>query len=126
MGVWAGLESKGWHIEQGPRGNTFQTYYLPPGVSRGPPFKNRVDYGDSRKWVLRHIGNEASEPRQATDAPTPGGSGSAIAASSVPASLAPTPFAPVAFMSPHIPTPRSLAAPTEHFARGSEAARRVR
>jgi len=53
--VWTILESEGWRIEKGPRGNTFQTYYLPAGVSRGPGFRNRKDYFDSKSLVLKHV-----------------------------------------------------------------------
>lgn len=52
--VWPLLEGLGWRSEQGPRGTAFQTYYLPPGVQRSSGFKNRVDYFDSKKLVLRH------------------------------------------------------------------------
>ena len=43
----ATLAERGWtlHLVKGHR------YYLPPGVTYGPPFKNRVHYYDSRKRV---------------------------------------------------------------------------
>lgn len=65
--VWARLETEGWTIERGPRGKTFQTYYMPPGVKRGPGKKNRVDYFDSKTLVLRHI--EALSPSIGTEEP---------------------------------------------------------
>lgn len=42
-------------MELGPSGKSTQAYYLPAGVTRGKPFKNRVDYFDSKKWVLQHL-----------------------------------------------------------------------
>jgi len=51
--VWAELEQSGWRLEE--VGQRRDRYYLPPGVSRGPGKKNRVDYFDSRKLVLAHL-----------------------------------------------------------------------
>eukprot|EP00439_Symbiodinium_sp_Y106_P021342 s702_g2.t1 len=51
--VWAELEQSGWRLEE--VGQRRDRYYLPPGVSRGPGKKNRVDYFDSRKLVLEHL-----------------------------------------------------------------------
>lgn len=53
--LWAQLHVKGWRLETGPRGNQTQTYYMPPGVKRGPGAKNRIDYFDSKAMVLRHL-----------------------------------------------------------------------
>lgn len=51
--VWAELQQSGWRLEE--VGQRKDRYYLPPGVSRGPGKKNRVDYFDSRKLVLSHL-----------------------------------------------------------------------
>jgi hypothetical protein len=64
------LEAEGWHKEQGPRGKSLQTYYLPPGVMRGPGFKNRVDYFDSRTLVLRHLSKAIEQGANTADAAT--------------------------------------------------------
>lgn len=53
--LWAQLHVKGWRLETGPRGNQTQTYYMPPGVTRGPGARNRIDYFDSKAMVLRHL-----------------------------------------------------------------------
>eukprot|EP00971_Amphidinium_carterae_P092314 1827725-Amphidinium_carterae.1 len=46
--VWAQLEQRGWRTELGPRGEEQQIYYLPAGVHRRAPFRNRVHYFDSK------------------------------------------------------------------------------
>jgi len=53
--LWAQLHVKGWRLETGPKGSQMQTYYMPPGVKRGPGAKNRIDYFDSKAMVLRHL-----------------------------------------------------------------------
>lgn len=63
--TWQSLESEGWRIEQGPRGKSWQTYYMPPGVKRGPGFKNRIHYFDSRACVLRHLSEVGGAPASA-------------------------------------------------------------
>ena len=48
--IWEALVSLGWTIELGNRPT--DTYYLPPGISRGQRYKSRIDFFDSRRQVL--------------------------------------------------------------------------
>ena len=50
------LKACGWTIEKHNKpGGGHQAYFLPPEVSFGVPFKNRVDYFDSRNRVVRYL-----------------------------------------------------------------------
>lgn len=49
------LQKGGWKVEYGPSGSSKQIYFLPPGVKRATPFKNRQDYFDSQRLVLQHL-----------------------------------------------------------------------
>jgi len=55
--LWPALENRGWKLEHGTR--ACDTYYLPPGVNRGPPFQNRKDFFDSAKQVINCISNDS-------------------------------------------------------------------
>eukprot|EP00441_Pelagodinium_beii_P015050 CAMPEP_0197672470 /NCGR_PEP_ID=MMETSP1338-20131121/79021_1 /TAXON_ID=43686 ORGANISM="Pelagodinium beii, Strain RCC1491" /NCGR_SAMPLE_ID=MMETSP1338 /ASSEMBLY_ACC=CAM_ASM_000754 /LENGTH=413 /DNA_ID=CAMNT_0043252581 /DNA_START=54 /DNA_END=1292 /DNA_ORIENTATION=+ len=50
--LWDQLRARGWSEVHGPRGDS---YYLPPGVQRKPPWKNRVHYFDSKLQIVRHL-----------------------------------------------------------------------
>mmetsp|Transcript_62310 Transcript_62310/g.148767 ORF Transcript_62310/g.148767 Transcript_62310/m.148767 type:complete len:283 (+) Transcript_62310:96-944(+) len=65
--VWAQLEQRGWRMELGPRGDEQQTYYMPAGVHRRPPFRNRVDYFDSKLLVIRNLLGKGSAVIQVPD-----------------------------------------------------------
>jgi len=56
--LWHQLESEGWTLEVHKKNGdskSLQNYFLPPGVKRGPGFKVRVHYFDSRGQVLDYL-----------------------------------------------------------------------
>lgn len=48
--IWKALEGLGWTVVYGNRPT--DSYYLPPGVQRGPGFKSRIDFFDSTTQIL--------------------------------------------------------------------------
>ncbi|CAE8606685.1 unnamed protein product, partial [Polarella glacialis] len=51
--LWQQLLLRGWRLAKGWRKN--DSYWLPPGVKRESPWKNRVHYFDSKLQVVRHL-----------------------------------------------------------------------
>lgn len=55
--LWEQLESRGWSIVLGPRGDR---YWMPPGVERRAPWQCRKHYFDSKKQVIRHLRDQGN------------------------------------------------------------------
>ena len=53
--LWTRLTRVGWRNDHGLAGCHLQPYYLPPGITRCKPTKNRIDYFDSRLQVVRYL-----------------------------------------------------------------------
>eukprot|EP00941_MAST-03F_sp_MAST-3F-sp1_P003680 g3680.t1 len=54
--AWIELAKQGWKCVVVPKGaDSEQPYFLPAGVERRPPWRNRTDYWDSKSLVLKHL-----------------------------------------------------------------------
>ena len=77
--LWQQLLQRGWSVVCGPRGDR---YWMPPGVTRAAPYRNRRDYFDSKKQVMQHLREqgevvEGGESKaEVEEAPKPQGQGS--------------------------------------------------